>query len=322
MTRTTLIIPTLNRPDDLARCLRSISKLHRGFDEIILVEQGDLETTRKIAGDYDHLNIRIEHQAVRSLTRARNLGIDKAQGDLIFFVDDDTTLDERYVEIAVDCFARHPNVVGLTGRVDIGQYKRAMPWRLFKRFVKSLLLVSSFRWEIMRSGANSAPFWDMDTLRLRNASFLLGGSFVCRRSVFEAGFRFDERLILWGFGEDVMFSYQVYKHYGPGSLACVPAFKLRHYLSPEQRLTDEKAIRMQVIYRFLFWRQEVYNGSLLNALCYLYSQMGFALMLFKNYRTTPLLTWRTLVKSYGYLLAHHREIARERIDYNRFIIDG
>ena len=81
-------------------------------------------------------------------------------------------------------------------------------------------------------------------------------------------------------------------------------------------------MRMQVIYRFIFWREEVYNDSLLNALCYLYSQIGVSILLYKRYRYTPLLTLRTLAQSYRYLLAHHREIAGGRIDYNRFITEG
>ena len=119
-----------------------------------------------------------------------------------------------------------------------------------------------------------------------------------------------------------MFSYQVYKHYGPGSLAYCPAFTLRHDWGLDRSLTDEMAIRMQVIYRFLFWRGEVYNGSLLNALCYLYSQVGFSLLLLRRYRHSPSLALRAIVTSYRYLLAHHREIAQESIDYNRFITEG
>ena len=40
--QSSLIIPTLNRPEDLRRCLNSINKLTKGFDEILIVEQGYL----------------------------------------------------------------------------------------------------------------------------------------------------------------------------------------------------------------------------------------------------------------------------------------
>ena len=321
MTRTTLVIPTLNRPGDLARCLRSVSALRRGFDEIIIVEQGDLRRTQDIARHHGALNIKVCHQTIRSLTRARNLGVEKSKGDLIFFVDDDTTLDRRYVETAVDYFDRHPDVVGLTGHIEETR-RGPYCWRAFTRSIALLLLTASFRWEILRSGANSFPVRPMGPSWFRKVQFLAGCHFVCRRAVFEAGFRFDERLILWGFGEDVMFSYRVWKHYGRGSLAYFPAFRLRHHMSPEQSLTDESAIRMQVIYRFLFWHGEVYGRSWLNALCYVYSQIGFSLSLFMLYRHTPLRTLRAITRSYRYLLANHREIAREHVDYNRFITEG
>ena len=318
--RTSLVIATLDRPADLARCLRSIGRLRRGFDEIIIVDQGDAKTTERIVADHPDLDIRIRRQAARSLTRARNAGVEQSTGDLVFFVDDDTELDPGYLEAAVNGFARHPDVVGLTGFVDQGEQGRTIPWRLCKRLAATVLLTASFRWKVLRSGANSFPvtLW-FGRSRFQRVPFSAGGHFAFRRSVFDAGFRFDERLILWGFGEDVMFSYQIHKHYGPDSLAYLPEFRLRHYRSPERSLTDEAAVRMQMIYRFIFWRQEVYEGSFLNAVCYLYSQVGFSLSLLKTYRRTPLRTLRAIVSSAAYLLMHHREIADGRVDYNRFI---
>lgn len=318
MLQTTLIIPTLNRPDDLARCLRSVSKLHRGFDEIIIVDQGDLQTTEKIVGEYDHLNVRIYHLVVRSAAQARNLGIEEAKGTFIFFIDDDTTLDEHYVESAVDYFARHPEVVGVTGYIEDlrgGPYY----WRFFKRMVGALLLVTPLHLGIFRSGAAAPLIFLTEKSWFPDVQFLPGGHFACRREVFEAGFRFNSHFILGSFNEDTMFSCQVYKHYGRGSLAYVPEFRLRHYSSPDQSLTSAASIRMHVIHRFIFWRREVYGGSLLNALCYLYSQMGFSIFVFKRFWHTPLLTLRTIAQSYRYLLLHHRAIASESIDYNRFI---
>ena len=320
--RTTLIIATLDRPRDLARCLESVGKLGRGFDEIIVVEQGDVEATKDVVERHGDPSVCVCHQTIRSLTRARNSGVKKAKGDLVFFVDDDTVLDEHYVETAVDYLAEHPDVVGLTGRLDEGPPRGSRLWRRCRRGIARLLLVSSPRRSVLRSGANTLPDHHAKTPTYHDCQWLHGCHMVYRRSVFDAGFRFDERLIRWGFGEDVMFSYQLYKHYGPGSLACLPAFRLRHRHSPERSLTDEAAIRMRVIYRFVFWRQEVYGGSLLNACCYLYSQIGFSIEMCRTYPHAPLLVLRTLARSYRYLLAHHRAIAGGRIDHNRFVLEG
>ena len=120
MTLCSLIIPTFNRPTDLARCLRSIKRLRRGFDEILIVDQGDPRATEEVLKRHGSLNARVLTQSVPSLTRARNLGIANAAGRFVFFADDDTTLHPRYVETALDCFSRYPDVVGLTGHIDHG----------------------------------------------------------------------------------------------------------------------------------------------------------------------------------------------------------
>ena len=57
--KTSLIIPTLNRPADLSRCLQSIEQLEKKFDEIIIIEQGDINRTRKIVSKSSILNIRL-----------------------------------------------------------------------------------------------------------------------------------------------------------------------------------------------------------------------------------------------------------------------
>ncbi len=44
--KTNLIIATLNRHNNLKCCLNSISKLNQSFDEIIIVEQGDIAKTK------------------------------------------------------------------------------------------------------------------------------------------------------------------------------------------------------------------------------------------------------------------------------------
>ena len=321
MTRTTLVIPTLDRPGDLARCLESIAALRRGFDEILVVDQGDVAATRRVAGAHPGLNVAIHPFAVRSAAQARNAAIEAATGEIIFFIDDDTTLDERYVEVAVEYFERHPRVVALTGNIDEARV-RSRAWRLLKRLAGLALLVAPLHPGILRSGGAAPPVFRAPLPWRPEVKFLPGGHCACRRAVFDAGFRFNPRYIRGSFGEDAMFSWQVHRHYGRGAFAYLPEFSLRHYASPERSLGRAAAIRMRVVHRSLFWRREVWGGSRLNAACYLYSQIGFVLFVFKRYRRTPLVTLRALAESYRYLLAHHREIAGGRIDFNRFVIGG
>ena len=321
---TTLVIPTLDRPADLERCLRSIGRLRRGFDQIVVVDQGDPGTTERAAakaGDGCGPDVTIVPLAVRSAAAARNAGIEEAVGEFVFFIDDDVELDEGYVENALDCFERRPEVVAVTGYID---ETRARPrWlRLVKRLLGALLLVAPLGPGISRAGGAAPPVFRTPRRWLQDVQFLPGGHFACRRKVFDEGFRFEPGFILGSFGEDRMFSRQVHRHYGPGSFAFVPGFSLRHHASPERSPDSEAAVRMHVIYRFIFWRREVYGGSALNALCWLYAQLGFFLFLLKRFRRTPLRAARAALQSYRWLLAHHREVADDRIDYNRFVVEG
>ena len=311
--RTTLIIPTLDRPLDLARCLQSAAP--SDFDEIIVVEQGNLRRTRAVIERTGLPAVRLLHHTQRSAATARNLAIADATGDLLFFVDDDCVLDRRYAETAIEHFAAHPGCVGLTGRV----HTPAQSSRL-KRAVKRVLLMNAPSLHVLRSGENPLPHDDR-TGTLRDIQWMPSHSSAYRRIVFDAGFAFDERLIRWSFGEDVMLSHQVYKHYGRGSLAYVPAYVLHHHESPETSLTGEAAIRMQVIYRFLFWHEQVRDHSTLTLCHYLYGQIGHSVRILYQHRHIPLRTrLRTLGASYRYLLAHHQAIARGHSDYNRFIM--
>ena len=325
---TSLIIPTLNRPDDLARCLGSVERLTPGFDEILIVDQGEAGATERLVAGLAPPNVRILRHPVRSLTEARNRGIGRARGDLLFFVDDDTVLPPDYVEAALAAFAAHPEVVGLTGPVAA---PGPPPPRIFatarrglRRIVYALLLVSSVRRNrVLRSGSNSeargaaahAP---------HEVQWVQGCHCAFRRRVFDGGLRFPEDFIRWGFGEDVVLSFRAYRRFGPGSLRFVPGFRLTHLASPEVSLTPDAVVRMMVVYRFLFWYREVYRGSWRNLACYLLGQPGF--LLFHPLRSLRApgrarilaVAW----SAYRYLLRYGRAAARNRTDYNHFILHG
>ena len=48
---TSLIVATVDRWGDLVRCLASVARLRPGFDEVIVVGQGDEARTREVVGD-------------------------------------------------------------------------------------------------------------------------------------------------------------------------------------------------------------------------------------------------------------------------------
>ena len=323
---TSLIIPTLNRPDDLDRCLRSVARLDPGFDEVILVEQGDARRTRAVADRFPGLPITVATLADPACGRARNAGVERARGDYLFFVDDDTELPPDYVRTALDGFRAHPLTVGLTGTMlpGPGAVRHSAARRYAHRCLYALLLVQAWRSNrVLRSGSNcfawGAP---APACPAHEVEWLPGCHFVYRRRVFDEGFRFNPEFARWSCA-DVMLSWQVHKRYGPGSLRYEPAFSLTHHESPDGSQSAEEAVRKMVVDRFVFWRREVYRGSPLNLLCYLAGQPGFVLFWWAGVCATG--RWRNLraaARAYLFLLRRWREVADGSIDYNRFVLDG
>ena len=325
-----LVIPTFNRPDDLARCLRAVERVVPGFDEIIVVEQGDVRRTRQVVERFGGLPVTVVLLPDPSAARARNLGIARARGDWLFFVDDDSEPAPGCIAAARDVFERHPRVVGLTGPMAVASRRPASRSariagavrRVWRGALYRTLLVSSLcRNRVLRSGAwGSRPAWPRPGLHA--VEWLPGGHCVYRRQVFDAGFRFPADFIRWSYCEDILLSHRIHKRYGPGALLFVPDFRQVHHESPETSLTGDAAVRMIVVHRFVFWRAEVYRGSWFNLLCYLYGQLGLGVVLLHNRTSSRRRTLQTAWSAWRFLLRRRNDIVRRRIDFGHFILHG
>ena len=325
--RTSLIIPTYERPEELARCLRSVARVRPGFDQVIVVDGGDVARTRRLAAGFMDLPITVLHDPVRSGAQARNAGIERATGDVLCFVDDDSELPPDYVAAALAGFDAHPHAVGLTGPdgampppppADGRRRPLRKAGRLLLGVLHRLLLDTPFyRFRVLRSGAYGGLSYLV--LRPHAREWLHGHHAAYRRRVFDDGLRFHADFRRWSYNEDAMLSYQAFKRYGPGSLRSLPGFRLTHHASPTASLPDDITLRMMVVHRFVFWRAEVYGGSPLNLVCYLYGQIGFALRLWRIGGNAGLpVIW----SAYRFLLRYAGEIAAGRLDFNGFVLDG
>ena len=79
--------------DNLARCLKSVVKF---ADEIIIVDTGSTDDTKRIASKYTDKVYDLvweEEDGLGNFARARNYSIDQAKGDFIFWIDADEQLE-------------------------------------------------------------------------------------------------------------------------------------------------------------------------------------------------------------------------------------
>jgi GT2 family glycosyltransferase len=114
-----LVICTFRRPAAVRRLLEALRSQACLPDEVLVVDASpDIETEAvvsdaRLAGLIYH---RVPPEE-RGLTRQRNWGIDRANGDVIAFLDDDTVPEPDYFAEVLACFERHPGAVGVGGYI-------------------------------------------------------------------------------------------------------------------------------------------------------------------------------------------------------------
>jgi glycosyltransferase involved in cell wall biosynthesis len=98
--RVTVVIPVYNTEKYLGRCLNSVLNQNLKEIEIICIDDGSTDNSLRILKEFKKKDKRIvliskknEGQAI-----ARNIGIKKAQGEYIGFVDSDDWIDLNYFE--------------------------------------------------------------------------------------------------------------------------------------------------------------------------------------------------------------------------------
>ncbi len=117
MRTVSVVIPTCDRPDRLARALASVAAQTRRADEIIVVDNG----RKAIATDALPAGVIVERLAPRiGASRARNAGLERAQGDYVAFLDDDDLWEADYLARIGDAVARADTPPDLLiGRRDV-----------------------------------------------------------------------------------------------------------------------------------------------------------------------------------------------------------
>lgn len=280
-----VIIPTLNRPVDLARCLDSILAQSVRPDQVVVVDDGDSDVDA-LAARFAGTGIRLDYvkKSIRGLCRSRNQGLEVATGDIVVFLDDDTELAVEYVEGFLEVFAgdgdrRIGGVSGWVARVRDGvplpnETKRTAEWWLMRLFLLTpgrggRMLPSGFRASLMNPKGRQP------------VDFLQGGNMALRREVFEE-FRFDEALDRTGgysLGEDVIFSYAVGRKW---KLVAVERSKMLHHHAEGGRPDVRALARIRILNQHRFLR-DVMRGTPLRYLAFAWALSGLL--------TIPTLLW-------------------------------
>lgn len=103
-----LIMPTLNRFDDIYIFMDSLlEQTYKNF-ELIVVDQNDNDKVKEIVDKYvDRLDIKYIKSNKKGLSYNRNIGIAAAQGKILAFPDDDCAYKPDTIEKAINFFEKN-----------------------------------------------------------------------------------------------------------------------------------------------------------------------------------------------------------------------
>src|SRR5271166_3679951 len=114
--KVSLILATVGRTSELQRFLEHLRKQSHKNLELIVVDQNDDDRLLPLIEPYRCCFPVIHCKSAIGLSRARNVGLQRASGDVIAFPDDDCWYPEDLLERVTGLFVENPGLDCVTGR--------------------------------------------------------------------------------------------------------------------------------------------------------------------------------------------------------------
>ena len=107
-----IIIPIYNTEKYIQRCLDSVLVHNHFVDEVICIDDGSTDKSGTILKEYaiKYPNLRVVTQKNLGLSVVRNVGLQIAQGDYVYFLDSDDYLLPGTIERIIDKLSLSPEV--------------------------------------------------------------------------------------------------------------------------------------------------------------------------------------------------------------------
>ncbi len=139
-----LIIPTLNEARGLPRLLSSFPPhLRSRFDlEVVVSDGGSTDQTLEVAKQFGARIVQHTADTPQTIAEARNLGATRARGEVLIFMDADSTISEpEHFLQRVQETMRSPKIVAATVRIEIAPELRTLTDRFWL-----MVFNLTFRW--------------------------------------------------------------------------------------------------------------------------------------------------------------------------------
>jgi GT2 family glycosyltransferase len=278
--RMSVVIPTRDRPDDLAELLFTIFNQTLSPVEVIIVDDSLVGSAKKIVESLGSKsktnNCRLAYIQGNGdgLPAARNLGARLSNGDAVLFIDDDTLLTNNLLYALSAFLMDHPKAMGVQPQIhtllashsgNISSFENAVYRSLMLSYSKQNTLA------VRRSGASIFPYCYRLTEEI-SAQRLDGCCMCYRRRLFDK-LNFDTNLRKWASMEDLDFSLRVCKEYGV-TLYAIPHSAIIHKKSTKPEISSRTNTYMVTLYWFYVFFKDVFKGSILNLIAFLWALTG------------------------------------------------
>ncbi|MEI6040154.1 MAG: polysaccharide deacetylase family protein [Candidatus Berkelbacteria bacterium] len=166
------IIPARNEADYLQKCLTALEKQELKPLEIIVIDNGSTDETKKVIQEN---NVRYIFEPKVGLTQARQAGFENSKGNWLVYIDADTIVPKNYLTKLSEYINKHPHTIALSN--PFGYYDGTKGINLFTQVFFNCFSV-------------------MEKLGLFR--FLFGGNFVVKKSIIEEINGFDTDIKFYG----------------------------------------------------------------------------------------------------------------------------
>ncbi|AGK57591.1 glycosyl transferase family protein [Hyphomicrobium denitrificans 1NES1] len=270
-----VLIATMNRPDDLRRALLSLAAQQRLPDEVIVIDQSEDRLSQLACAAVNAegplvSRVRYFHQDVPSLVRARNRGVSIAAGEILSFLDDDVVLEPDYYSHVLAAFSVDPGIGAIGGSVQNVRFG-GVKWRV-RQALACLFLLNKWNGRMTASGFGY-PLYHRPITRNTSVDMLHGCNMSVRRSAVDGDW-FDDWFTGYSFREDAEFSYRVSRRW---KVIMIPEARLDHNESRANRLSNTERKSMEVHNYAYVWRKHR-GGGLASRMLFMYSLAGLLLI--------------------------------------------
>lgn len=212
-----VIVCTVNRYNQLKKCLRSLNNQSFGNFEVIVVCKEMVESLKKIQ---EQCGGKFVKQNRTGMCNARNFGIRRSNGEIVAFIDDDAVANERWLEKIVKTFEKDPRIAGVGGKVYSPLTEKqhrvslVLPKTVFRKII----------WDYLRHKLTG----DFDEGRkIREVKAFWGCNMAFRKEILEKVGGFDENFYGISAAEEYDVCFRVRKL--GYKLVCNPQIKVDHF---------------------------------------------------------------------------------------------